>query len=184
MNTRWWVSKRRLTRQRGPRRKFRGFSTAVARFVPQRRWLRQRAARKSRKSRRRKRRRCGARWREGRRLVSWGCHDRVHEMRCLRSRSIGRTAHTHMRWERYRPLVTLLTRMPLVAIPQIKKVYRRLAMQYHPDRNHGAGQEEAAEKFRRIAEAWEILGDSDKRARYEFDGSGWTDKSRSRMQFH
>ena len=74
--------------------------------------------------------------------------------------------------------------MPLVAIPQIKKVYRRLAMQYHPDRNHGAGQEEAAEKFRRIAEAWEILGDSDKRARYEFDGSGWTDKSRSRMQFH
>jgi len=69
------------------------------------------------------------------------------------------------------------------AVVQIKKVYRKLAMQYHPDRNQGPGQDEAGEKFRRIAEAWDILGDVDKRAQYEFDGKGWMDNSQARMQF-
>ena len=47
----------------------------------------------------------------------------------------------------------------------IKKSYRRLAMQYHPDRNEG--DHEAAEKFRECAEAFEVLRDPEKRARYD-----------------
>ena len=47
----------------------------------------------------------------------------------------------------------------------IKRSYRRLAMQYHPDRNHG--DKEAAEKFRECAEAFEVLRDPEKRARYD-----------------
>jgi molecular chaperone DnaJ len=47
----------------------------------------------------------------------------------------------------------------------IKKVYRKLALQYHPDRN--PGNKEAEEKFKEITEAYEILGDPDKRARYD-----------------
>ncbi|HVS39807.1 MAG TPA: molecular chaperone DnaJ [Gemmataceae bacterium] len=47
----------------------------------------------------------------------------------------------------------------------IKRAYRRLAMQYHPDRNHG--DKEAADKFRECAEAFEVLRDPDKRARYD-----------------
>ena len=47
----------------------------------------------------------------------------------------------------------------------IKKAYRKLAMQYHPDRN--PGNREAEEKFKEAAEAYEILTDPDKRARYD-----------------
>lgn len=48
---------------------------------------------------------------------------------------------------------------------EIKKAYRKLAMQYHPDRN--AGDEEAEKKFKEASEAYEVLRDSDKRARYD-----------------
>jgi molecular chaperone DnaJ len=48
---------------------------------------------------------------------------------------------------------------------EINKAYRRLAMQYHPDRNPGDG--EAAEKFREVAEAHEVLRDPQKRQRYD-----------------
>src|ERR1700736_4711737 len=47
----------------------------------------------------------------------------------------------------------------------IKRSYRRLAMQYHPDRNQG--DKEAADKFRECAEAFEVLRDPEKRARYD-----------------
>ena len=50
----------------------------------------------------------------------------------------------------------------------IKKAYRKLAMQYHPDRN--PGDKSAEEKFKEINEAYEVLGDEDKRAKYTFDG--------------
>jgi len=46
----------------------------------------------------------------------------------------------------------------------IKKAYRRLAMKYHPDRNKGA---EAEAKFKEVNEAYEVLSDADKRARYD-----------------
>jgi molecular chaperone DnaJ len=47
----------------------------------------------------------------------------------------------------------------------IKKAYRKLALQYHPDRN--PGNKEAEEKFKEAAEAYEVLSDADKRRRYD-----------------
>ncbi|MFO7892353.1 MAG: molecular chaperone DnaJ [Longimicrobiales bacterium] len=47
----------------------------------------------------------------------------------------------------------------------IKKAYRKLALKYHPDRNGGS--EEAEEKFKEATEAYEVLRDGEKRARYD-----------------
>lgn len=47
----------------------------------------------------------------------------------------------------------------------IKKAYRKLAMQYHPDRNKGDAT--AEEKFKEVGEAYAVLSDADKRARYD-----------------
>jgi molecular chaperone DnaJ len=48
---------------------------------------------------------------------------------------------------------------------EIKKAYRKVAMQYHPDRNPGDAA--AEEKFKEAAEAYEILSDADKKAKYD-----------------
>ncbi len=48
---------------------------------------------------------------------------------------------------------------------EIKKAYRRLAMQYHPDKNQG--NKSAEEKFKQITEAYEVLSDDQKRAAYD-----------------
>jgi len=58
---------------------------------------------------------------------------------------------------------------------ELKKAYRKLAMQYHPDRN--PGNTEAENKFREISEAYRILSDGTKRAQYDqygrvFDENG------------
>ena len=47
----------------------------------------------------------------------------------------------------------------------IKKAYRKVAMQFHPDRN--PGDKAAEEKFKEAAEAYEVLSDQDKRAQYD-----------------
>ena len=52
----------------------------------------------------------------------------------------------------------------------LKKAFRRLAGKYHPDRNKADG---AEERFKEINEAYEVLGDATKRARYDQLGSGW-----------
>jgi curved DNA-binding protein len=53
----------------------------------------------------------------------------------------------------------------------IKKAYRKLSKQYHPDRNDAAG---AEDRFKEVNEAYEVLGDPDKRKRYDSVGSGFS----------
>jgi molecular chaperone DnaJ len=61
---------------------------------------------------------------------------------------------------------------------EVKKAFRNLARQYHPDAN--PNKEEAEAKFKEIAEAYEVLSDPEKRANYDrfghsaFDGQGFT----------
>src|SRR6478735_8183354 len=50
-------------------------------------------------------------------------------------------------------------------VDEIKKSYRKVAMQFHPDRN--PGDKAAEEKFKEAAEAYEVLSDADKRAQYD-----------------
>jgi curved DNA-binding protein len=52
---------------------------------------------------------------------------------------------------------------------EIKKVYRKLAMKYHPDRNKG--DKKAEEKFKGISEAYAVLSDKEKRQQYDTVGS-------------
>ncbi|MDE5773419.1 MAG: molecular chaperone DnaJ [Muribaculaceae bacterium] len=47
----------------------------------------------------------------------------------------------------------------------IKKAYRKMAIKYHPDKN--PGDKEAEEKFKEAAEAYDVLSDADKRAKYD-----------------
>lgn len=54
----------------------------------------------------------------------------------------------------------------------IKKAYRRLAMQYHPDRNKEAG---SSDRFKEVTAAYEVLSDPDKRSRYDQFGHAGVD---------
>ncbi len=62
------------------------------------------------------------------------------------------------------------------SVSEIKKAYRKKALQYHPDKN--PDDKAAEEKFKQAAEAYEVLSDPDKKSRYDqfghqaFDGAG------------
>lgn len=58
---------------------------------------------------------------------------------------------------------------------EIKKAYRKLAKQYHPDLNPGDNEAEA--KFKEVNEAYEVLSDSEKKARYDQFGHAGVDPS-------
>ena len=61
---------------------------------------------------------------------------------------------------------------------EIKKAYRKVAMQFHPDRN--PGDKAAEEKFKEAAEAYEVLSDPDKKAQYDRFGHAGMGNSGSR----
>jgi len=68
---------------------------------------------------------------------------------------------------------------------EIKRSYRQLALKYHPD--HNPGDKQAEEKFKEINEAYQVLSDSEKRARYDQLGdsySQWQRKGRSPGSFN
>lgn len=56
---------------------------------------------------------------------------------------------------------------------EIKSAYRRLARKYHPDVHDTDTKKEAEEKFKEINEAYEVLSDPQKRAKYDGLGTGW-----------
>ena len=53
---------------------------------------------------------------------------------------------------------------------EIKKAYRKLAMKWHPDKNKD-NKDEANKKFKEISEAYQILGDENKRKSYDINGN-------------
>lgn len=52
----------------------------------------------------------------------------------------------------------------------LKKAYRRLAMIWHPDKNHNSNKTEAESKFKQISEAYDVLSDPQKRQIYDLYG--------------
>jgi curved DNA-binding protein len=54
---------------------------------------------------------------------------------------------------------------------EIKKKFRKLAVKYHPDKNEG--DESAEQQFKEVNEAYEVLGDAEKRRRYDELGANW-----------
>lgn len=60
---------------------------------------------------------------------------------------------------------------------EIKKAFRKLAVKYHPDRN--PDNKQAEDKFKEISEAYEVLGDADKRTKYDQFGQYWKQAGQS-----
>ncbi len=63
---------------------------------------------------------------------------------------------------------------------EIKKEFRNLARTFHPDKVQGSGKAAAEEKFKEIAEAYEVLGDPEKRKEYDALGQRWEQMKNSR----
>lgn len=65
-------------------------------------------------------------------------------------------------------------------VKTLRSKFRKLAMQYHPDQQHGkndAERAEAADKMSRVNEAWEVLQNDEKRAIYDAHGKAGLEKA-------
>lgn len=77
-----------------------------------------------------------------------------------------------------------------VSQKEIKAAYKKLARKYHPDLHTGKDKQAAEEKFKEINEAHEVLGDPEKRAKYDRlgehwqDGQQWTPPDRDGFHFY
>jgi curved DNA-binding protein len=76
--------------------------------------------------------------------------------------------------QNFRNYYQMLGVLPDASVDEIKKVYRRLARQYHPDLN--PGDKVAEEKFKDISEAYEVLSDTVKRSQYDRYSRVWQQK--------
>ncbi len=65
------------------------------------------------------------------------------------------------------------------SLDEIKSAYRKLAIKYHPDKNRG--DKEAAKRFKEVSEAFEVLSDAEKRARYDRYGHAGVGAGSSRQ---
>jgi curved DNA-binding protein len=72
----------------------------------------------------------------------------------------------------YKDYYTILGVSRSAGADEIRSAYRKLAMQYHPDRNQGDNQ--AEERFKEVNEAYQVLSDPQKRARYDQLGSAYS----------
>lgn len=72
----------------------------------------------------------------------------------------------------YKDYYAILGVPKTAAAKDIKSAYRKLARKWHPDANPDTAKE-AEEKFKDIQEAYEVLGDAEKRSKYDVLGSDW-----------
>ena len=71
----------------------------------------------------------------------------------------------------YKDYYSILELKKNASAEEIKKQFRKLALKYHPDRNTGDRQAEA--RFKEISEAYEVLGDKEKKAKYDRFSQYW-----------
>lgn len=89
------------------------------------------------------------------------------------NRNDGRIHNAYQRLERKEKLAARKDYYKLLGVPkdatesQIKKAYRKLALEFHPDKHAGADKIEAEKKFQEITEAYEVLGDPETRGKYD-----------------